>query len=61
MTEVYQTWFKALDTDHDGRVSGGDAFAFFFRSGLPKPTLKRVWDLADANAQARHNGCRSFF
>ena len=32
-------WFSAADADGDGRVSGGEAVAFFSRSGLPQATL----------------------
>ena len=40
-------WFSAADADGDGRVSGGEAVAFFSRSGLPQATLMTLWELAD--------------
>ena len=42
---VYQTAFEQLDTDKDGLVQGVDCFATFMRSGLPKSSLKEIWDL----------------
>ena len=36
------------NTDNDGKLTGADAVAFFERSGLPRPTLAKVWTLADA-------------
>ena len=37
-----------ISTDNDGKLTGADAVAFFERSGLPRPTLAKVWTLADA-------------
>jgi hypothetical protein len=45
LEELYTRWFRMADTDGDGRVSGGEAVAFFMtKSGLPQETLERVWD-----------------
>jgi EH domain-containing protein 1 len=46
---IYDSWFRAADADGDGRVTGADAVAFFARSGLERPTLARVWELANSN------------
>ena len=35
-------------SDNDGKLTGAEAVAFFERSGLPRPTLAKVWTLADA-------------
>ncbi len=43
----YDRWFQTADSDRDGRVTGGDAVAFFGRSGLPRETLATVWELAN--------------
>jgi epidermal growth factor receptor substrate 15 len=39
---VYGTWFGIADTDRDGAVAGGEAVAFFQRSGLDQMTLSQV-------------------
>lgn len=41
----YQTAFEQLDGDHDGYVQGVDCFPALMRSGLPKDTLKSIWDV----------------
>lgn len=46
-TVHYDRWFQLADSDRDGRVTGGDAVAFFGRSGLPRETLATVWELAN--------------
>lgn len=46
---TYDRWFKTVDADMDGRVTGSDAVDFFKRSGLPKDVLARVWDLANSS------------
>ncbi|EFJ53160.1 hypothetical protein VOLCADRAFT_55400 [Volvox carteri f. nagariensis] len=43
----YDRWFQSADSDRDGRVTGGDAVAFFGRSGLPREVLATVWELAN--------------
>jgi len=57
---VYDAWFRAADGDGDGRVTGADAVAFFARSGLERPTLARVWELANS-ARAGYLDRPSFF
>ncbi|KAL9552925.1 hypothetical protein MBANPS3_003541 [Mucor bainieri] len=46
----YQTFFRQLDTDNSGYVSGADAVVFFRHSKLPESDLARIWDLADTNS-----------
>jgi len=41
----YQTAFEQLDDDHDGYVQGVHCFPALMRSGLPKDTLKSIWDV----------------
>lgn len=57
---TYDGWFRAADSDGDGRVTGADAVAFFARSGLERPTLARVWELANA-ARSGYLDKPSFF
>lgn len=40
-------WFGIADVDGDGKVSGGEAVAFFTRAGLPQASLATLWELAD--------------
>ncbi|KAK4521512.1 Rab-GAP TBC domain-containing protein [Mucor velutinosus] len=46
----YQAFFRQLDTDNSGYVSGADAVVFFRHSKLPESDLARIWDLADTNS-----------
>ncbi|KAI8087663.1 uncharacterized protein B0P05DRAFT_531840 [Gilbertella persicaria] len=46
----YQTFFRQLDTDQSGFVTGADAVVFFKHSKLPESDLARIWDLADTNS-----------
>eukprot|EP00958_Prasinococcus_capsulatus_P024573 scaffold3852_cov402-Prasinococcus_capsulatus_cf.AAC.18 len=34
--QIFTHYFQTADTDRDGRISGGEAVAFFQRSGLAK-------------------------
>mmetsp|Transcript_29724 Transcript_29724/g.36091 ORF Transcript_29724/g.36091 Transcript_29724/m.36091 type:complete len:536 (-) Transcript_29724:537-2144(-) len=49
--QTYGAWFRQADADHDGRVTGQDAVAFFAKSGLPKDVLAKVWALGDTGRQ----------
>lgn len=40
--EVFDSFFRRADLDHDGRISGGEAVGFFQGSGLPQATLAKV-------------------
>ena len=50
--EKYDAFFANLDAKRTGYVTGAAAGPFFGGSGLPRPVLKRVWQLADV----RHDG-----
>ena len=47
MSTVPVGWFEHADTDGDGKVSGGEAVAFFSRAGLPQASLAVLWQLVD--------------
>jgi len=57
---IYDDWFRAADSDGDGRVTGADAVAFFARSGLERAALARVWELSNS-ARAGYLDKPSFF
>uniref|UniRef100_A0A061RQF4 Type i inositol-trisphosphate 5-phosphatase 12-like n=1 Tax=Tetraselmis sp. GSL018 TaxID=582737 RepID=A0A061RQF4_9CHLO len=42
-------WFKAADTDGDGKLTGSEAVAFFEMTGLSKSQLSLVWCHATGN------------
>lgn len=43
----YDDLFRKLDTKNMGMIDGKQGVTFFGKSGLPRPTLKKIWDLAD--------------
>eukprot|EP00741_Cyanophora_paradoxa_P003371 tig00000692_g3276.t1 len=45
----YEGYFKTLDTDMDGFVTGEQAKEFFGKSNLPSNVLAQIWVLADQN------------
>lgn len=47
--KAYYERLAASIVGSDGKISGGGAFPLLVLSGLPKETLKEVWDLADPN------------
>ena len=47
MSTIPVGWFEHADTDGDGKVSGGEAVAFFSRAGLPQASLATLWQLVD--------------
>ncbi|KAI8378906.1 hypothetical protein BD560DRAFT_487807 [Blakeslea trispora] len=53
--QKYQTFFRQLDTDQSGYVTGADAVVFFKHSKLPESDLARIWDLADARSTGQLN------
>jgi Ca2+-binding EF-hand superfamily protein len=53
--QKFATYFRQLDTDNSGFVTGGDAVVFFKHSGLPEGDLARIWDLADTNSSGQLN------
>lgn len=47
--DQFDAFFRRADLDHDGRISGAEAVAFFQGSNLPKPVLAQIWQHADQN------------
>ncbi|KAI3745614.1 hypothetical protein L6452_08015 [Arctium lappa] len=47
--DQFDAFFRRADLDHDGRISGVEAVAFFQGSNLPKPVLAQIWQHADHN------------
>lgn len=47
--DQFDALFRRADLDHDGRISGAEAVAFFQGSNLPKPVLAQIWQHADQN------------
>ncbi|KAK6922497.1 EH domain [Dillenia turbinata] len=47
--DLFDAYFRRADLDHDGRISGAEAVAFFQGSNLPKHVLAQVWRYADPN------------
>jgi len=47
MVQRYTAFFQQVDTDRDGKVSGGECVPVFAQWGLPKNQLKQLWDLVD--------------
>ncbi|KAJ0966763.1 hypothetical protein J5N97_023680 [Dioscorea zingiberensis] len=47
--EAFDAFFRRADLDHDGRISGAEAVAFFQGSNLPQRTLAQIWTYADHN------------
>lgn len=43
----YDTFFKGLDPQNKGAIDGSQGVTFFGKSGLPRPSLKKIWQLAD--------------
>lgn len=43
----YDNFFGGLDMNATGFVDGAAGVAFFGKSGLPRPVLKQIWQLAD--------------
>lgn len=40
--QIFQSWFSLADADKDGAIAGGEAVAFFQRSGLQVATLRQA-------------------
>ncbi|XP_042016866.1 intersectin-2-like isoform X2 [Salvia splendens] len=45
--QKYGKVFVQVDTDRDGKISGGQAHNLFLSWKLPREILKQVWDLSD--------------
>ena len=42
--QLAATWFRFADENKSGMIEGGEAVAFFGRSGLPQDVLAQVRD-----------------
>ena len=40
--DLFDAYFKQADMDHDGRINGAEAVAFFHGTNLPKHVLAQV-------------------
>ncbi|KAJ2754172.1 hypothetical protein GGI19_002601 [Coemansia pectinata] len=49
----YEQFFKNLDQQRTGYLSGDVPVNFFLKSKLPEDTLSKIWDLADINHSGR--------
>lgn len=49
----YDSFFKSLDVAQTGMIDGKQGVTFFGKSGLPRPTLKRIWELADVTRDGK--------
>uniref|UniRef100_A0A5B6ZGV2 Putative epidermal growth factor receptor substrate 15-like n=1 Tax=Davidia involucrata TaxID=16924 RepID=A0A5B6ZGV2_DAVIN len=47
--DLFDVYFRRADLDHDGRISGVEAVAFFQGSNLSKQVLAQIWMHADQN------------
>ncbi|WOK99912.1 epidermal growth factor receptor substrate 15-like 1 [Canna indica] len=57
---VFDAYFVRADVDRDGRISGGEAVAFFQGSNLPRHVLAQIWMYADQK-RAGFLGREEFF
>lgn len=49
----YDALFKKLDEKNVGMIDGKQGVSFFGKSGLPRPTLKKIWGLADVTQDGK--------
>eukprot|EP00177_Eucheuma_denticulatum_P003559 GFKZ01006442.1.p1 GENE.GFKZ01006442.1~~GFKZ01006442.1.p1 ORF type:complete len:619 (+),score=98.44 GFKZ01006442.1:169-2025(+) len=49
----YDALFKKLDEKNVGMIDGKQGVAFFGKSGFPRPTLKKIWGLADVTQDGK--------
>lgn len=49
----YDSFFKSLDVRNMGMIDGKQGVTFFGKSGLPRPTLKKIWELADVTRDGK--------
>ncbi|KAK9832480.1 hypothetical protein WJX81_000147 [Elliptochloris bilobata] len=50
------TWFAEADWDGDGRLAGAEAKAFFWRTGLPAESLRKIWNQVKATLPGAGDG-----
>ncbi|CAK7897053.1 actin cytoskeleton-regulatory complex protein Pan1p [[Candida] anglica] len=53
--QIYDGIFGAWDTNKKGAISGDVAIGIFGKSGLGRPDLETIWNLADANNNGKLN------
>ncbi|PSS00376.1 EPS15 homologyprotein [Actinidia chinensis var. chinensis] len=41
--DLFDAYFRRADSDRDGRISGGEAVAFFQGANLPQQVLAQIW------------------
>lgn len=49
----YDNFFHNLDANGTGFVDGAAGVSFFGKSGLPRPVLKKIWQLADVTRDGK--------
>ncbi len=49
----YDKFFDGLDAGGLGIIDGKQGFTFFSKSGLPRPTLRKIWQLADITVDGK--------
>lgn len=49
----YDKFFDGLDVERKGVIDGKQGFTFFSKSGLPRPALRQIWQLADITADGK--------
>ena len=47
----YSAMLSQADPSGSNKISGREAVEFFTRSGLPKPQLKEIWEIASFNGE----------
>lgn len=53
--QIYDGIFNAWDTNHRGYVDGSVALEVFGKSGLGRPDLESIWNLADTDDRGKLN------
>ncbi|KAJ4966475.1 hypothetical protein NE237_018324 [Protea cynaroides] len=59
--DLFDTYFRKADLDHDGRISGAEAVAFFQGSNLPKNVLAQIWMHAAGQNRTGYLGRAEFY
>ena len=49
----YDKFFDGLDAGRTGIIDGKQGLTFFTKSGLPRPTLRQIWQLADITVDGK--------
>lgn len=58
--DLFESYFKRADLDHDGKISGSEAVTFLQASNLPKQVLAQIWTYANQN-QTSFLGRQEFY